>query len=85
MMVAPSSRSRLMAGEICVAVGLAFEPHFKAAVEKEPSRLNALAGAAQATDHLGDRDSFRELTAFAGTADTARHDLVATRDFWVRN
>src|SRR5262249_49748738 len=54
-MGAPSSRSRLVAGEVCAAVGLAFEPHFKAVVEKEPSRLNALAGAAQATDHLGEK------------------------------
>jgi len=34
---------------------LAFEPHFKAVVEKKPSRLNALAGAAQATDHLDEK------------------------------
>jgi hypothetical protein len=45
-----------------VEVGLALEPHFEAAIKKEPDRFNAFAGAAKAGDRLGEsQDYFQKL------------------------
>src|SRR5450631_1392810 len=62
---------------------------FESTIKKEPNRFNALAGAAKAADRLGDKAKakayFQKLTALAGSADTARPDLAAAREFLARN
>jgi tetratricopeptide (TPR) repeat protein len=58
---------------------------FEATISKEPNRFNAFAGAAQASEHLGDKaktkDYYQKLTTLAHNADTVRPELSAARKF----
>ena len=58
-------------------------------VKKEPNRFNAFAGAAQASERLGDKakakDYYQKLAALANNADTVRPELAAARKFVAEN
>jgi tetratricopeptide (TPR) repeat protein len=62
---------------------------FEATIQKEPNRLNAIAGAAKAADLLGDKakakNYYQKLTTIAGNADSVRPDLTAARAFLAKN
>ena len=62
---------------------------FEAVFRKEPNRFNAIAGAAQAAERLGDkakaRDYYQKLTTIASAADSVRPDLVAARKSLAQN
>lgn len=83
--------ARTLLGSMLLERGMAREAlaAFEATVKKEPNRFNAIAGAAQAAQRLGDtakaKDYFQKLTAIAGNADTVRPDLAAARKFLASN
>jgi len=58
---------------------------FEATIKKEPNRFNAIAGAARASELLGDRakakDYYKNLVTLGSEADTIRPDLAAARKF----
>jgi tetratricopeptide (TPR) repeat protein len=62
---------------------------FETTIGKEPNRFNAIAGAGQASEGLGDkakaRDYYQQLTALARDADSDRPDLAAARKFLATN
>jgi tetratricopeptide (TPR) repeat protein len=62
---------------------------FEATIKKEPNRFNAIAGAARASELLGDRakakDYYKNLVTLGSEADTIRPDLAAARKFATTN
>jgi tetratricopeptide (TPR) repeat protein len=62
---------------------------FEATIRKEPNRFNAIAGAARASEHLGDKakakDYYQKLATLASDADAVRPDLAAARKFLAAN
>jgi hypothetical protein len=58
---------------------------FEATLGKEPNRFNAIAGAAQASERLGEQSRakayYERLLALAGETNTLRPDLVTARKF----
>jgi len=83
--------ARELYGQMLLNRGMAKEAlaAFEATVKKEPNRFNAIGGAARAAERVGDRarakDYYQKLTTIASNADTARPDLVAAREFLVKN
>jgi hypothetical protein len=83
--------ARELYGSMLLNHGMAREAltAFEATMKKEPNRFNAIAGAAQAAEHLGDKakakDYYQKLTILAGNADTVRPDLAAARKFLATN
>jgi len=61
----------------------------EATIKKEPNRFNAFAGAAHASERLGDRakakDYYQKLASLANNADTVRPDLETARKFLAAN
>ena len=62
---------------------------FEATMGTEPNRFNAVAGAARASERLGDKAKakayYQKLAALANDADTVRPDLAAARKFLAEN
>jgi Tetratricopeptide repeat len=62
---------------------------FEATLAKEPNRYNAVAGAAQAAEKLGDKakakENYQKLIALAANADSERPEVVAARKFLASN
>jgi Tfp pilus assembly protein PilF len=62
---------------------------FEATLKKEPNRFNAMAGAAQAAERLGDKakakDYYQKLVAMTDGGDSVRSELVAARKFITAN
>src|SRR5262249_611415 len=62
---------------------------FDATIKKEPNRYNAFAGAAQASERLGDKSKpkaySQQLASLASDADAVRPDLAAARNFLAAN
>ena len=83
--------ARELYGIMLLVGGMASEAlaAFEATINKEPSRFNAVAGAARAAEGLGNqakaRDYYQKLTTLAGNADTVRPDLAAARAFLAKN
>src|SRR5262249_36055976 len=83
--------ARALLGAMLLERGMAQEAlaAFEAAMKKEPHRFNALAGAAQAAERLGDtaktRDYYRALTTIAGNPEGVRPGLAAAREFLAKN
>jgi tetratricopeptide (TPR) repeat protein len=83
--------ARELLGQMLLERGMAREAlsSFEATRKKEPNRFNATAGAAKAAQSLGDKvkakEYFQKLTTLAGSADAARPDLAAARQFLATN
>jgi tetratricopeptide (TPR) repeat protein len=62
---------------------------FEATTKKEPNRFNSIAGAARASERLGDKakakDYYQKLTTIASNPDTVRPALAAARIFLATN
>src|SRR5262245_47479378 len=62
---------------------------FDATIAKEPNRFNAIAGAGQASERIGDKakakDYYQKLAALARDADSERAELAAARNFLATN
>jgi hypothetical protein len=60
-----------------------------ATIKKEPNRFNAIAGAARASETLGEkakaRDYYQKLATLGSEADSARPELAAARKFLATN
>src|SRR5262245_13671072 len=87
----PLAPARELYGFMLLDRGLASEAlaELEGTIKKEPNRFNAFAGAAQASQRLGDKaktkDYYQKLAALANDADTVRPDLAAARKFLVEN
>ena len=83
--------ARTLLGTMLLDRGMAREAlaAFEGAIRKEPNRFNAIAGAAQAAQRLGDKanakEYYQKLTTIASNADTIRPDLAAARKFLTSN
>jgi tetratricopeptide (TPR) repeat protein len=83
--------ARELFGQMLLDRGMAREAlaAFEATLKKEPNRFNAIAGAARATQRLGDtakaKAYFQKLTELASSADTVRPDLAVAREFLAKN
>jgi tetratricopeptide (TPR) repeat protein len=83
--------ARTLLGDMLLERGMAREAlaAFEATMKKEPNRFNAIAGAAQAAERLGDtakaKDCYRTLTTIASGADADRPELAAARKFLAQN
>ena len=87
----PLAPARELYGFMLLDRGMAKEAltAFEATVTKEPNRFNAFAGAAQASERLGDKANakgyYQKLTSLASNADTVRPDLATARKFLATN
>ena len=87
----PLAPARELYGFMLLDRGMAKEAlaALEATIKKEPNRFNAFAGAAQASERLGDRAKaklyYQQLASLASDADTVRPDLAAARNFLVVN
>ena len=87
----PLAPARELYGFMLLDRGLESEAlaELEGTIKKEPNRFNAFAGAAQASERLGDKakakDYYQKLAALANEADTVRPDLAAARKFLVEN
>jgi tetratricopeptide (TPR) repeat protein len=83
----PLAPARELYGFMLLDRGMVAEARvaFEATIGKEPNRFNAFAGAAQASERLGDRAQakgyYQKLVSLAGDADTIRPELAAARKF----
>jgi tetratricopeptide (TPR) repeat protein len=81
----PLAPARELYGFMLLDRGMAKEAltAFEATISKEPNRFNAFAGAAQASERLGDKakakDYYQKLATLASNADTVRPELAAAR------
>ena len=87
----PLAPARELYGEMLLDRGKAQEAlaAFAATLAKEPNRFNAFAGAALASERLGDtakaKDYFGKLATLAASADSVRPALAAARKFLASN
>ena len=87
----PLAPARELYGFMLLDRGMASEAlaALETTVKKEPNRFNAFAGAAQASERLGDKakakDYYQKLAALASKADTVRPELAAARKFVAEN
>ena len=87
----PLAPARELYGFMLLDRGMASEAlaAFDATIKKEPNRFNAFAGAAQASERLGDKanakDCYQKLVVLANNADTVRPELAAARKFVAEN
>jgi len=62
---------------------------YEGTLAKEPNRYNAIAGAAQAAERLGDhakaKNYYQKLVAMSDGAGPGRSELAAAREFLARN
>jgi tetratricopeptide (TPR) repeat protein len=83
--------ARELLGQMLIDLGTAREAlaAFEATLKKEPNRFNAIAGAAQAAERLGDnvkaKDYYQRLTTIANDADTVRPEIAAARKYLAQN
>ena len=83
----PLAPARELYGFMLLDRGMVAEARaaFETTIGKEPNRFNAFAGAAQASERLGDRAQakayYQKLVTLAGDADTVRPELAAARKF----
>jgi hypothetical protein len=87
----PLAPARELYGLMLLDRGMAKEAlaALEATINKEPSRFNAFAAAAQAADRLGDRgkarDYYQRLLAQASDGETVRPELATARNFVTQN
>jgi hypothetical protein len=84
----PLAPARELYGFMLLDRGEAFA-ELEATINKEPNRFNAFAGAAQASERVGNKakakDYCQKLVALANDADTVRPELAAARKFLAEN
>jgi tetratricopeptide (TPR) repeat protein len=87
----PLAPARELYGAMLLERGMAKEAlaAFEATMVKEPNRYRSFAGAAQAADKLGDKAkakaNYEKLIALAVSAEAARPELAAARDYLAKN
>ena len=87
----PLAPARELYGFMLLDRGMAKEAlvALEATIKKEPNRFNAIAGAAKASESLGDKAKakgyYQNLVTLGNDADSARPDLEAARKFLATN
>ncbi|MFZ0854970.1 MAG: hypothetical protein WAO08_37955 [Hyphomicrobiaceae bacterium] len=87
----PLAPARELYGFMLLDRGMAKEAlvALEATIKKEPNRFNAIAGAAKASESLGDKPKakgyYQNLVTLGNDADSARPDLEAARKFLATN
>jgi tetratricopeptide (TPR) repeat protein len=87
----PLAPARELLGAMLLERGAAGEAlaAFEATINKEPGRFNAIAGAAQAADRLGDKPKatayYEKLAGLAKDSDSDRPALAAAKLYLVKN